>query len=336
MSRDPAEDPSPKADPPSTHEAEPDADDEPFVVAVAPSEQGERLDKLLASRIDDVSRSTIQRWLEAGLVTMDGVVCDRRARARVHAELVVRPAPPPAYDARPEAIALTILFEDEHLIVLEKPAGLVVHPAPGHPSGTLVNALLHHTVVGGGDDASRPGIVHRLDKDTSGVMVVAKTPLAHERLVAKFAAHDLDRKYRAIALGAAPDAITFDTFHHRHPVDRKRFTSRVAHGRRAVTHLRTVERVSHASLVECTLATGRTHQIRVHLSENGLPLLGDTLYGGSVSNAALRRVGEALGRQALHAARLAFAHPITNEALAFETRTPPDFEAAWAAVAAMG
>lgn len=316
----------------STEPSLEDGDDEPLVVTVLAAEHGERLDKLLAERDLGPSRSAMQRFIAEGRVTMDGVVADRRTRAKAHATVLVRPSPPPAYDAKPEAIPLVILHEDAHLLVLEKPAGMVVHPAPGHSSGTLVNALLHHAAVEGGKDASRPGIVHRLDKDTSGVMVVAKTPETHEKLVSMFQAHDLERRYLAIAVGNPPDSVTFDTFHHRHPTDRKRFTSRVAYGRRAITHVRTLERAQGAALVECRLETGRTHQIRVHASEHGFPLLGDPVYGGSVSDARIRRIGAELGRQALHAAVLGFAHPITGERLRFETPPPADFARAWSEI----
>lgn len=308
-----------------------DGDDEPLVITLRDAEHGERLDKLLAERDLGPSRSAMQRFIAEGRVTMDGAVVDRRTKAKANAVVVVRPSPPPAYDASPEDIPLTILFEDAHLLVLDKPAGMVVHPAPGHSSGTLVNALLHHAAaIAGGKDASRPGIVHRLDKDTSGVMVVAKTPETHEKLVTMFQAHDLERRYLAIAVGNPPDAITLDTFHHRHPTDRKRFTSRLAYGRRAVTHVRTLERAPGVALIECRLETGRTHQIRVHASENGFPLLGDPVYGGSVSDARIRRIGAELARQALHAAVLGFAHPITGERLRFETPPPADFARAWA------
>lgn len=310
------------------------SDDEPFVVDVAPKDHGERLDKLLATTLEGVSRSSIQRWLEAGRITMDGAVIDRRSRARAGSRLLVRPAPPPAYDALPEAIPLVVLFEDDHLLVLDKPAGLVVHPAPGNETGTLVNALLHHTATLGGAVPTRPGIVHRLDKDTSGVMVVAKSNLAHERLSQRFAAHDLERRYLAIALGAATDT-TYDTFYDRKPTDRKRFSSKVARGRRAVTHVRVLERGTSVTLVECKLETGRTHQIRVHLSDHGHPLLGDPVYGGSIGAPDLRAVSRTLARQALHAAVLGFDHPMTGEPLRFETKPPADFEEAWRAARAL-
>jgi 23S rRNA pseudouridine1911/1915/1917 synthase len=204
----------------------------------------------------------------------------------------------------------------------------VVHPAPGHPKGTLVNALLHHANVAGGTDPLRPGIVHRLDKDTSGVMVVAKTPAAHERLVEMFQAHRLERSYLAIARGRPPETITFDTFHGRHPANRKKFTSRTHRGKRAVTHLERVEILHGSTLVRCRLETGRTHQIRVHLADAGHPVIGDPLYGTSIGDPTLRQVSQALGRQALHAAVLGFEHPVTGEPMRFETDPPADFRAA--------
>ena len=192
--------------------------------------------------------------------------------------------------------------------------------------------LLYHAEVQGGADPLRPGIVHRLDKDTGGVMVVAKTPQAHERLVEMFQGHSWERAYLAIALGRPPQSITYDTFHGRHPANRKKFTSRGNRGRRAVTHLETVELLHGSALVRCHLQTGRTHQIRVHLAEHGHPVLGDPLYGKSIGDPELRRVSTELGRQALHAALLAFAHPITDEEIRFETKPPEDFERALSAL----
>jgi 23S rRNA pseudouridine1911/1915/1917 synthase len=209
---------------------------------------------------------------------------------------------------------------------------MVVHPAPGHPGGTLVNALLHHFGALPGEDAERPGIVHRLDALTSGVMVIARTPAAREGLMALFATHAIERAYLAIAVGHPPEQITYETLHGRHPRDRKRFSSRVTRGKRALTHVETIERLHGAALVRCTLETGRTHQIRVHLADHGFPLLGDPTYGKTPKDARVRAAASALGRQALHAAVLGFAHPITGEPLRFETPPPSDFQAALSAL----
>ncbi len=304
----------------------------PIVVTLSEDEAGERIDRVLGRRCPEFSRSALQRWIEQGRVEQAGEVVSRKTKAVGGAEVSIRPAPPEPLSAEPQEIPLEVLFEDPHLIVLDKPAGLVVHPAPGHPDGTLVNALLYHAEVQGGADSLRPGIVHRLDKDTSGAMVVAKTPQAHERLVEMFQGHSLERAYLAIALGRPPQSITYDTFHGRHRANRKKFTSRGNRGRRAVTHLETVELLHGSALVRCHLQTGRTHQIRVHLAEHGHPVLGDPLYGKSIGDPELRRVSTELGRQALHAALLAFAHPITNEEMRFETEPPEDFERALSAL----
>lgn len=301
---------------------------EPTVVTLSEEDAGERIDRVLARRCPQFSRSALQRWIEQGRVEQAGEVVSRKTKAQAGAEVSIEPLPPEAMSAEPQDIPLDILFEDEHLVVLDKPAGLVVHPAPGHPDGTLVNALLHHAEVEGGGDPLRPGIVHRLDKDTSGVMMVAKTPTAHERLVDMFQAHRLERAYLAIARGRTPATTTYDTFHARHPGDRKRFTSKADRGKRAVTHLEAIELLHASTLVRCRLETGRTHQIRVHLADHGHPVLGDPLYGGATRDPLLREVGQALGRQALHAALLSFEHPITGESMRFETEPPGDFASA--------
>jgi len=300
----------------------------PTVLTLAEEDAGERLDRILARRCPEFSRSALQRWIEQGRVEQAGEVVSRKTKALAGAEVSIQPAPPEAMSAEPQDIPIEVLFEDAHLIIVDKPAGLVVHPAPGHPDGTLVNALLYHAEVHGGGDPLRPGIVHRLDKDTSGVMVVAKTPQAHERLVEMFQQHALERAYLAIVLGRPPQSITYDTFHGRHPAHRKKFTSRGDRGRRAVTHLETVELLHGSALVRCRLETGRTHQIRVHLAEHGHPVLGDPVYGKSIGDPELRRVSTELGRQALHAVLLAFAHPITGEAMRFETEPPDSFQRA--------
>jgi 23S rRNA pseudouridine1911/1915/1917 synthase len=245
------------------------------------------------------------------------------------ARVLVRPAPPPPSAAVPQDIPLELLFQDEQLAVLMKPAGLVVHPAPGHPDGTLVNALRFHLDVRAGDP-ERPGIVHRLDRDTSGVMVVARTELARERLIAQFSRHDIDREYVAIALGALPATQRFETLHGRHRTDRKRFTTRVTSGKRAVTEVALQERLHGASLVRCRLETGRTHQIRVHLAEHGFPILGDAVYGHASRDPRVHAAEQAIGRQALHARVLGFTHPLSGERVRFCAEPPEDFERALA------
>lgn len=261
-------------------------------------------------------------------MTIDGRAATAKQRPRAGQQIVVRPAPPPPTDAAPEDLAITVAYEDEHLIVVDKAAGMVVHPAPGHAGGTLVNAVLHHFGALPGEDAARPGIVHRLDAGTSGVMVIARTVVAREALMRAFAAHDLERAYLAIVVGDVPPRVTYETLHGRHPRDRKRFSSKVARGKRAVTHVERVRALHASALVRCTLETGRTHQIRVHLADAGAPLLGDPLYGRPPKDARLRAAAEALGRQALHAAVLGFAHPVTGAPLRFETEPPEDFLAA--------
>jgi 23S rRNA pseudouridine1911/1915/1917 synthase len=302
-------------------------------------EAGVRVDVFLAARTD-ATRSQIQRHLEAGAVTVNGAPVRPKHRLRVGETVRYEPPPPTPDTAEPEDIPVPILFEDAHLVVVDKPAGLVVHPAAGHPAGTLVNALLHHcgalSAVGG---RQRPGIVHRLDKDTSGVMVVSKSDAAHVGLAAQFAEHRLQRSYLALTVGAPPAARgTFDTRHGRHPVHRKRFTSRLgpADGKRAVTHYEVIERAGPLTVVRATLETGRTHQVRVHLAEHGAPLLGDPIYGRAPRDPALRRLARRLGRQALHAALLGLAHPISGEPLRFETPAPADMATALAQARALG
>ena len=292
------------------------------------SEAGERIDKVLASRPLGFSRATQQRWMDEGRVRVEGAAVSGKEKARAGQAVEIRPAPPPPSDARPEALPLDILFEDEHLIVVHKPAGQVVHPAPGHAGGTLVNALLHHTEVELGDDPRRPGVVHRLDKDTSGVMVVTRTDAAREGMSALFSKHDIERVYEAICVGKAPEKVTYDTMFGRHPIERKRFSSKIKVGKRAVTHVTKVCDLNGASLVRCQLETGRTHQIRVHMADHGLPLLGDPVYGKLAKAGVLREAAEELGRQALHARVLGFVHPITGERLRFEVEPPEDFQRA--------
>lgn len=300
----------------------------PYEVTIAQAEAGQRIDRVLSARAPSTSRATLQRWIEQGRITIGGQPVQAKDKARVGVVVRVEPGPPPISDALPEAIPLDILFEDEHLIVLNKPAGLVVHPAAGHASGTLVNALLHYTEVEQGDDPRRPGVVHRLDKDTSGVMVVTRTEAAREGISALFAAHTIERTYEAICLGLPPASLSFDTLIGRHPQDRKRFSSKVRTGKRAVTHVTRQQILKGAALVRCQLETGRTHQIRVHMADHGFPLLGDAVYGRSPKDPTLREAGQELGRQALHARVLGFVHPISAATMRFEVEPPRDFQLA--------
>jgi 23S rRNA pseudouridine1911/1915/1917 synthase len=310
---------------------------EPLVVAVAPGAAGERLDKALAAAAPELSRARIQALLAGGAVSFaDTVVRDASAKARPGDYLILVPPAAPA-EPEPQAIPLKVLYEDEHLIVIDKPAGMAAHPAPGTPDRTLVNALLAHcgASLSGIGGVARPGIVHRLDKDTSGVMVAAKTDAAHRGLAALFERHDIERMYRALTRGAPnPSRGTIATRIGRSASDRKKMAVLRTGGREAVTHY-AVERIFGpqvrplAGRVACRLETGRTHQIRVHLASKGSPCLGDPLYGSGTPAPVVRQAVAAAGvtRQALHAAVLGFVHPVTGEALRFERALPPELAA---------
>ncbi|MCU0681175.1 MAG: RluA family pseudouridine synthase [Polyangiaceae bacterium] len=285
------------------------------------------------------SRGEVQRWVDAGRVLVDGRAAAKAGeRVRVGAELSADPLPPPPSDALPDpTVPFRVVFEDEWLLIVDKPAGVVVHPSRGHPDGTLVNGLLALNTPLAPDDERdrgpeklpRPGIVHRLDKGTSGLMVVAKQPRAREGLKALFAAHDIERSYVALALGATASQ-TVSRLHARHPTERLRFTSRLATGKRAVTHLEALASLAggKATIVRCRLETGRTHQIRVHLAEAaGTPVLGDPLYGRPPADLSLRRLAETLGHQALHAEVLGFVHPVTKQPLRWVSPLPPELAA---------
>ncbi|MEF2072804.1 RluA family pseudouridine synthase [Consotaella aegiceratis] len=307
---------------------------------------GVRLDRFLAERVGtDLSRSRIQSLIEAGAVTIaDAIVrLPRHKVAAGDAVAIVVPEPEDPMP-QPEAIPLSVLFEDDALIVIDKPAGMVVHPAPGNWTGTLVNALIAHCgeSLSGIGGVRRPGIVHRLDKDTSGVMVVAKSDVAHRGLAEQFAAHGrdgrLERSYQAVVWGIPSPAVgTIDAPLGRSSADRTKRTvspSGRADARHAVTRYHVLQSLGSdiASLVQCRLETGRTHQIRVHMAHIGHPLVGDDVYGAGFRTKANKLDPAsalqlaAFRRQALHAFRLAFVHPVTGQRLAFETKIPFDMQ----------
>jgi 23S rRNA pseudouridine1911/1915/1917 synthase len=293
---------------------------------------GMRLDRALAIAVPTLSRERLKALISGGAVTSPAGTSVRDPAAKVvpGGTYQIRvPAPEPAHN-EPQDIALDIVFEDEHLLVVNKPAGMVVHPAAGNRDGTLVNALLYHCAgrLSGIGGVARPGIVHRIDKDTSGLLVVAKTDVAHEGLAAQFKQHDMHRLYLAIASGIPnPPSGTVDAPLARSSANRQKMAL-VADGRgkRAVTHYRLVRALRQASLIECRLETGRTHQVRVHMASLGNPLLGDPAYGGrrSVHADLLNRLD--FRRQALHAAELGFVHPVLNRNLSFKSALPSDIQ----------
>lgn len=298
--------------------------------AVLPAEAaGWRLDRALAGAIPTLSRERLKALVSAGAVTVEGRQERDPARKMKGGEAVAVLVPParPA-EAVSQDIPLDIRFEDEHLLVVEKPAGLVVHPAAGNLDGTLVNALLHHCAgrLSGIGGVARPGIVHRIDKDTSGLLVVAKTDRAHAGLAAQFARHTIGRRYLAVVAGLpTPPAGRIETNLARSDANRQKIAVvSPPKGKRAVTHYRVLEPLDKAALVECRLETGRTHQVRVHMAHIGHPLLGDPVYGQGRLGDLCRRLG--FHRQALHAAALIFEHPITKEMLTFESVAPPDIQ----------
>ncbi|MFD1611571.1 RluA family pseudouridine synthase [Sphingomonas tabacisoli] len=298
---------------------------------IEPQAEGWRLDRALASALPTLSRERIKALISAGQVTRgDGAkLRDPAIKTRAGETFAVEvPAPEPPHNEAQD-LGLSVVFEDKHLIVIDKPAGMVVHPAAGNPDGTLVNALLHHCAgnLSGIGGVARPGIVHRIDKDTSGLLVAAKTDRAHEGLAKQFQAHSIDRRYNAIVAGLAKGEGTVDANLARSDANRKKIAIvSEGRGKRAVTHWRLEKALRDSSLVECRLETGRTHQVRVHMASIGHPLLGDPVYGRS--RPATREILKRLGfeRQALHAARLGFLHPIDRRPLAFDSPMPDDMQ----------
>lgn len=305
---------------------------------------GNRLDRFLVDALARegvaVSRAELQRWIEHGAVTVGGRARKAGDKVREGDVVDVVPEAPQETSAAPDArVPFEVLHVDDAVVVVNKPPGVVVHPARGHEDGTLVNGLLAlglfeasafeedaYDAAAGPEKPRhvRPGIVHRIDKGTSGVLVVARTGAAREALKAQFQAHTIGREYVALCVGDVQTR-TIATLHGRHPTDRLRFTTRVTTGKRAVTHVRAIERLGALTHVACTLETGRTHQIRVHLAESGTPVLGDPLYAKAPKDAEVRGIAEALGHQALHARTLAFVHPTSGARVAFEAPPPEDF-----------
>ena len=300
-------------------------------VRLEPGHAGWRLDRALADAIPTLSRERLKTLIRSGAVEALGKPV-RDPAVRVRGDelfLLAVPDPEPAYNEAQD-IPLRIIFEDEHLLVVDKPAGLVVHPAAGNRDGTLVNALLHHCgdSLSGIGGVARPGIVHRIDKGTSGLLVVAKTDVAHEGLARQFAAHSIERRYLAIVNGVPKKSEgVVDAPLARSAANRKKIAIvEGSRGKRAVTHWRRIEVLREAALVECRLETGRTHQVRVHMASIGHPLVGDPVYGrtGKAHGKLLKELQ--FHRQALHAAELGFTHPVTKRRLSFASAMPPDMQ----------
>jgi 23S rRNA pseudouridine1911/1915/1917 synthase len=300
-------------------------------VRLQPAHAGWRLDRALADAVPTLSRERLKSLIKSGAVEAGGkAVRDPAAKVQGGEALRVEvPRPAPAHN-EPQDIPLSIAFEDEHLLVVDKPAGLVVHPAAGNLDGTLVNALLHHCggSLSGIGGVARPGIVHRIDKDTSGLLVVAKTDVAHEGLAKQFAAHSIDRRYLAIVSGVPKTSEGMvDAALARSAANRKKIAIvEGSRGKRAITHWKRLKVLKDAALVECRLEIGRTHQVRVHMASIGHPLVGDPVYGrsGKTHGKLLKELG--FHRQALHAAKLGFTHPVTKHRLSFDSPMPPDMQ----------
>ncbi|NLW08066.1 MAG: RluA family pseudouridine synthase [Clostridia bacterium] len=294
-----------------------------FAIEVPPEASGKRLDAWLAARLPELSRSRLQQLISEGELSLDGKSCLKaNYRLRGGEKIRLHIPPPTQLEAVPEPIPLDILYEDDYIIVVNKPRGMVVHPAPGSRQGTLVNALLYNcTNLSGINGILRPGIVHRLDKDTSGLLVVAKTDTAHRDLAAQIKARTVERVYQALVHGVVSSPRgRIEAPIGRHPVDRKRMAVTLKNSRPACTHYQVLERFNKYTLLKVKLETGRTHQIRVHMAYLGHPLVGDPKYGP-------RRCPFAIDGQLLHAGYLAFRHPLRGERLVFTSPLPPIFTA---------
>ena len=294
---------------------------EPILLQTSEADAGTRLDACLARAIEDLTRSAAAKAVEDGRVLVNGKAPNKSYKLTGHEQIEFTPEEPAPIDAVPQDIPLDVLYEDDDVIVVNKPSGLVVHPAPGHPDGTLVNALMHHCrdSLSGIGGERRPGIVHRIDKDTSGLIVAAKNDTAHKGLSAQLSDHSLYREYEAVVTGhMREDSGVIDKPIGRHPVDRKRMAVTEKNSKAAVTHWKLLAEYRGYSHIQCRLETGRTHQIRVHMASIGHPLLGDGLYGAKCPDKGLEG-------QCLHARRLQLIHPVTGEELRFESELPEYF-----------
>ena len=293
---------------------------EPILLRASEESKNQRLDAFLASSLDGLTRSQATRLIESGEVAVNGRAVSKSYKLAGGEDIAVTLPEPEPVEAVPQDIPLDVVYEDADVIVVNKPSGMVVHPAPGHPDGTLVNALLHHCVgtLSGIGGALRPGIVHRIDRDTSGLIIAAKNDAAHQYLSAQLADHTLARTYECIVVGALrEDRGTVNAPIARHPTDRKRMAV-VAGGREAVTHWEVIARYPGYTHVRCRLETGRTHQIRVHMAYIGHPILGDTVYGA-------KKEVPGLTGQCLHAVGLRFLHPRTHEVVELSCPLPDEF-----------
>lgn len=288
----------------------------------APQDAGQRMDRWLSGCCGELSRSALQALMEQGAVLRNGQPVNKKDKVMAGDTVLVTLPDPQPIEAQPQDIPLDIVFEDDHLLVVNKPKGMVVHPAPGNPDGTLVNALLYHCAGGlsGIGGAIRPGIVHRIDKDTSGLLVVAKDDATHQGLSEQMAVHDIHRVYHAVVYGnLKEDSGTVDAPIGRDPRDRKKMAVTATNSKPARTHWQVLEHFGNFTYIACRLETGRTHQIRVHMSHIGHPLAGDPVYGP-------RNVLRFLNGQCLHAKELGFRHPITGDMLRFDSELPPYFQ----------
>ncbi len=289
---------------------------------VQTEDSGRRIDVYLSEKLSDLSRSHIQKLLKNGLVNVNGSACRSNYKVKENDRISLEIPEPETPEIRPENIPLSILYEDEDVLVIDKPKGMVVHPSAGHYEGTLVNAVLYHCKDGlsGINGVLRPGIVHRIDMDTTGALVICKNDLAHQDLAEQLKNHTIKRRYRAIVFGnLKEDSGTINAPIGRHPVDRKKMAVNYRNGKEAVTHYRVLERFGNYTYIECRLETGRTHQIRVHMAHIGHPLLGDNVYGSGRSPFSLQG-------QTLHAMILGFVHPRTKEYMEFEAPLPDYFK----------